>query len=106
MKKIKIKIPIIDHQVNVYHCKEKKIAKKIKNAKKSIQGCSWENGDIVYIWINKKNNKKDKIKYIAHEALHATNFMLKSRGIRANTTNDEIAAYLQGFIIKNIIKFI
>lgn len=43
---------------------------------------------------------------IAHEALHTTNFILGDRGVKADYDNDEAQAYLLGYIVGEICKFL
>lgn len=42
---------------------------------------------------------------IAHEALHATNRILHSRGVEIDANNDEAQAYLLTYILDKIQKF-
>lgn len=48
--------------------------------------------------------KKEPLKHslIAHEAFHATHFILDRVGIRLSDDSDEAFAYLLGYIIENI----
>lgn len=41
---------------------------------------------------------------IAHEALHITNYILEDCGITIDTTNDEVQAYLLGWVVTQVIK--
>lgn len=42
---------------------------------------------------------------IAHEALHAVNYMMKKLGINGNEDNDENTAYHLGFVVNHIVAF-
>ena len=41
---------------------------------------------------------------IAHECLHACNFILQSRGVLADRHNDEPDAYLLGYLVDHVVK--
>lgn len=41
---------------------------------------------------------------IAHEALHITNFILKDLNLEIDSKNDEVQAYILGWIVKEINK--
>ena len=43
---------------------------------------------------------------IAHEALHAANFIAKDRGIESDLENDEPIAYLTEWIVDEIYEFV
>lgn len=43
---------------------------------------------------------------IAHEALHATNFILKNRGVIEDFNNDEPQAYLLEWIVHQVHQFV
>lgn len=43
---------------------------------------------------------------VAHEALHAVNFMLKARGVEVDTTNDEVQAYFLEWVVDKTIKIL
>jgi hypothetical protein len=42
---------------------------------------------------------------IAHEALHAVNYMMKKLGINGDENNDENTAYHLGFVVNHIVAF-
>jgi hypothetical protein len=42
---------------------------------------------------------------IAHEALHAVNYMMKKLGINGDEDNDENTAYHLGFVVNHIVAF-
>lgn len=54
----------------------------------------------IYILIN-----KDRYEYgtVAHECLHATNKILKARGVKVSLKNDEAQTYLLGYIINRVL---
>lgn len=43
---------------------------------------------------------------IAHEAVHVVNHIFKDRGIYLDVDNDETQAYLTGWVVKTINKFL
>ena len=50
-------------------------------------------------WIVFKNTKSSlNINTMSHEAAHATNAILNSRGIKPSFSNDEAQAYLSGWV--------
>jgi hypothetical protein len=42
---------------------------------------------------------------IAHEALHAVNYMMKKVGVNGDESNDENTAYHLGFVVNHIVEF-
>ena len=49
-----------------------------------------------------KPNRINDTSVIAHEALHTSNAIFKSRGIYIDTTNDEAHAYFLGWIVTQV----
>ena len=41
---------------------------------------------------------------VAHEALHAANYMLKHAGVKISAENDEAQAYLVGWLVGEFLK--
>lgn len=72
---------------------------------KHVDACfnSAETGDgyINFIWF--RNKKKDQ-QIIAHEALHATHFVLDRAGLQMNDNTDEIYCYYLQFLVREINK--
>ena len=50
--------------------------------------------------------KNNKFSVIAHEAVHLVNYIFRKRGVILDTNNDESQAYLTGFIVNEIDKFL
>lgn len=50
--------------------------------------------------------KKCDASVLAHEALHITNLILKERGVYVSLEEDEAQAYLLGWVIKELNKFL
>jgi hypothetical protein len=55
-----------------------------------------KNKGIVGIWL-----EKYRPSIFVHEAVHATAFLLKWAGIKADLVNDELIAYLTEYIVEN-----
>ena len=109
MKRKTIKIPIYFGTLVIYKGNNwRKIEKKYNL--KSTKGC------LGFAFSLDEKNKPSQFivcvpkKYdagvVAHEALHLTNFILKERGINADYDNDEAQAYLIGWIVTEIYKFL
>lgn len=62
------------------------------------------NNDCLKYVIMVKPRYADDWSIIAHEALHAVNYILSDRGIEATMANDEAQAYLLAYIINQIQK--
>ncbi len=58
-----------------------------------------------FVFLN-PNNTRSKVTrgVVAHEAVHAANFILEDRGVIADFVNDEPQAYLMGWIVDQIYK--
>lgn len=54
----------------------------------------------IYIWLRTKKG----LGPLVHESLHAANFTLFDRGVRADIVNDEPIAYLQQWIFEKMVK--
>jgi hypothetical protein len=50
--------------------------------------------------------KNNKFSVIAHETVHIVNYIFKRRGIILDVNNDEPQAYLTGWIVNEIYKFL
>jgi hypothetical protein len=57
----------------------------------------------IYIFIKEKHLKWSTI---THECLHATNYILSSRGVEVTTENDEAQAYLLGYIVGKVQEYL
>lgn len=67
---------------------------------------SWitdKHGTRCCIWIKHKQGPKF-FEILAHEAVHAANFTLGSRGFKLDMVNDEPVAYLVGAIVRKALK--
>ena len=51
-------------------------------------------------------NDPKLVEHIYHEALHAAGFIITSIGMTYNFDNDELLAYLQGYISDKILSFL
>ena len=60
----------------------------------------FEDKNIILIWIDSFVNKKDFLRLVVHESVHATNFIKKNTHIRAN---DEFDTCITSFIVSNIL---
>lgn len=60
----------------------------------------FEDENIILIWIDSSVTKKDFLRLVIHESVHATNFIKKNTHIRAN---DEFDACITSFIVSNIL---
>lgn len=59
-------------------------------------------GDFI-IWTREKASKVPTT--LAHECLHIANMILHARGITIDTENDEVQAYLLGWLMKKCLGF-
>ena len=71
--------------------------------------------DAIAYWYDDKNlyryywmafKEKTSPECIAHESFHAMNYIFKDRQVDYNTSNDEHAAYLLGWIVKMCHKYL
>lgn len=60
-------------------------------------------GSRVCIWIKKKGGVQFH-EILAHEAVHAANFVLGPRGAKLDFENDEMQAYLVGAIVRKAMQ--
>lgn len=109
MKKKKIKIPIYYGDLFLIQTDDfEKVEKKYNlTSLHGVYACAWDNP--------KKNGESrfymlfsydcDPVD-IAHEALHVTNFICKSRNISVDMNNDEPRAYLLGWIVQQCHDFL
>ncbi|KKL55267.1 hypothetical protein LCGC14_2257120 [marine sediment metagenome] len=114
MRNKKLWVPLFNNRLRLYDVNSKgfkKIDKKynvqISKAagafcfEKTIKGYP-----TVIIVINKKYYpKEDLAATIAHEAVHAVNFIFIMKGLIADRYNDEAQAYLTGWIVRECHKF-
>lgn len=113
MKKHKIKIPIYNGSLIILFTKDfNKVASKYKLKKlldQDLNGfgafCTAQptkKGLTQYFLIF---SKKPTHSVIAHEAIHATNWIMSDRKIVPDLINDEPQAYLLGWIVKQVYKY-
>lgn len=57
----------------------------------------------VEIWLSEKHlDSNDLLNTLAHETVHAVNFLFAKKGINLDIQNDEPQAYLTGFIFSRV----
>lgn len=68
---------------------------------------NWKGNNGFVVLLNLDNDyRKTHHGTIAHEAIHATNMLLDSRGVLADFNNDEAQAYLLEWVVDEIYRFI
>jgi hypothetical protein len=58
-----------------------------------------DGSSVVVVWLRKKRDYNS----LAHEAVHAANFTLKQKGVKASFRNDEAQAYLVGLLVEKAL---
>jgi hypothetical protein len=64
---------------------------------------AYEKGEEIFIILNQKENLS--VGVLAHEVIHAANFIFYSRGIKLDIENDEAYAYLVEYLMDKLSKF-
>ena len=109
MKKKKIKIPIFHGELTMIQTKKKKWSKVGEKYKMQIGDFSavvWKDEKQKFLSLFVAFNGKPKSDIIAHEAVHLVNHVFINKGIEPCRYNDENQAYLTGWFVKQIQKFI
>lgn len=69
--------------------------------------------DYIGVAVNKKGSstyviglKEFEFEFIAHEAVHIVNYIYRNCGIHLDVKNDEPQAYLTGWVVSEVVKFL
>ena len=107
MKKKKIKIPIFHGELTMIKAKDfSKVGKKYKMNVEGFSAVVWKDEKQKFLSLFVAFNGKPKSDIIAHEAVHLVNHVFINKGIEPCRYNDENQAYLTGWFVKQIQKFI
>lgn len=110
MKNKKVNIPIYSGKLHMYLVPD-------WGYLNSIYNTNMEEGFGAYAFKHIDKNKEDNYivaflegqaipKTITHEAVHIVNLIFVDRGINQDLYNDEPQAYLTGWVVGEIVKFI
>lgn len=101
MKKKTIDIPLFYGKLHIIQGELEEVEKKYNVVINSYDGATfWDDEKAeICVWIGVKTSG-----IIAHEALHATNIILRWVGVVADYQNDETQAYLLQYIVDKISK--
>lgn len=58
----------------------------------------------VIIWLEKGSLTPKDISFLVHECLHAVNMILSHRGVVGSYDDDEVQAYLLGWVVKKCLE--
>ena len=92
------RVPIYNRAVVILSWNEYKKKFPRENFENSYAQTTFFEGDVYMTFDLKKLSPGA----IAHESLHAVNFIFESAGVDATPTHDEHQAYLLGFIYQNV----
>ena len=107
---VKFRIEMFQHDIIALFCDPSEAKDYISNSEvvKSIEASSKEYGavtlsgyepDATYIFFQNVNNTPAEL---AHEAIHAAHGIFNRIGFTSTQDNDEMLAYLVGYIVQNI----
>lgn len=69
--------------------------------------CLCYNDEGIALWFKNKKAVLDEPGVVAHECLHATNFILQCRGVKpATEENDEHYCYYHGWLVDRVHDFV
>ena len=107
MEKKKIKIPIFHGELTILKAKDlSEIGKKYKMNFDNFQAVVWKDESKKFLTLFVALNENVKSDIIAHEAVHLVNHVFINKGIELCRYNDENQAYLTGWFVKEIQKFV
>ena len=107
MEKKKIKIPIFHGELTILKAKDlSEIGKKYNMNFDNFQAVVWKDESKKFLTLFVAVNEKVKSDIIAHEAVHLVNHVFINKGIELCRYNDENQAYLTGWFVKEIQKFV
>lgn len=89
-----------DEQFSLYAQNNFGFSREIKSYDGATIFAESDANSVILFWVNDRNN----LSKIAHESLHAANMILNYIGHEASLTNDEVQAYLTGYITKHAVK--
>lgn len=99
MKKKTIKIPLYYGDLTIIK------AKKLSSVGK-YEAVVWRDETKKYLKLNVAFANKTTADVIAHETVHLVNHVFIHTGIKLEPYNDEAQAYLTGWFVKKITKFL
>ena len=106
MKKKKIKIPLYYGELVIVRGKMKEIAKKYDLNCEAFEAVVWRDEKKKYLKLFVAFSDKTTVDVIAHEAVHLVNHVFIHTSIKLEPYNDEAQAYLTGWFVKKINKFL
>ena len=106
MKKKKIKIPLYYGDLVMVRGKMKEIAKKYDLNCEAFEAVVWRDEKKKYLKLFVAFSEKSSVDVIAHEAVHLVNHVFIHTSIKLEPYNDEAQAYLTGWFVKKINKFL
>lgn len=120
LSELKLDIPIFNFDIDFRFCKLSKVKDILKNEYDVIcsddlngAGGACFNLEAEYGISNTlmiaiedffDDDQAQSLSILTHECLHAAMMIIANRGMKVNQNNDELVAYLQQYIIKNVIK--
>ena len=86
--------------------KMNEIRKKYNLDCKAFEAVVWRDEKKKYLKLFVAFSEKSKADVVAHEAVHLVNHVFIHTGIKLEPYNDEAQAYLTGWFVKEILKFL
>lgn len=107
MKKKTVKIPLYYGEVTIIKAKKmSEVAEKYKLKCGRFEAVVWRDEKKDYLKLFVAFGKKIEADVIAHETVHLVNHVFIHTGIKIDEYNDEAQAYLTGWFVKTITKFL
>ena len=107
MKKKKLKIPLYYGELTIVKAKKMSdVAKKYNLKCGKFEACVWRDYDKDYLKLYVAFGNKIEADVIAHETVHLVNHVYAHTQTTLDINNDEPQAYLTGWFVKEIIKFL
>ena len=107
MKKKTVNIPLYYGEVTIIKAnKMSKVGKKYKLECAPFEAVVWRDEKKKYLSLYVAFSEKTTPDVIAHEIVHLVNHVFIHTGIKLEPYNDEAQAYLTGWFMKTITKFL
>lgn len=106
-----IKVDVFNCGVSIVICSRedapdyfKRLNCGIEYKESGAQGVTFTPGGFLpIIWLPKVPKKIEELATLSHECIHATHAILEDRGIDWTAQNDEVVAYTQAYLFKEIL---